>query len=259
MAKIGNRDPKAVSLDSFFAIMPRHTRKVGVYMNNIKIFEENEFNKIKDLQKEKPNSVVGIIYAIGYGNRVSKIGMSSFPANRTSILTHYINDYMQCPVDKILISPWHTNYKENEKKLHQHFSKFRIPNTEVFTVSVDQIAKFIVSDKGILFEDNSEEILKDIEQSGKALIEFGKSLLRGDFYSSKSDFEEMYDAMLDDADSLTEEIIFTARVLVDDYRAALEDNMEAELSALKARFVEKWIEHGLIDENAIAAKNLSSQ
>jgi hypothetical protein len=65
--------------------------------------------------------------------------------------------------------------------------------------------------------------------------------------------------MLDDADSLTEEIIFTARVLVDDYRAALEDNMEAELSALKARFVEKWIEHGLIDESAIAAKNLSSQ
>ena len=73
----------------------------------------------------------------------------------------------------------------------QHFSKFRIPNTEVFTVSVDQIAKFIVSDKGILFEDNSEEILKDIEQSGKALIEFGKSLLRGDFYSSKSDFENL--------------------------------------------------------------------
>ena len=71
--------------------------------------------------------------------------------------------------------------------------------------------------------------------------------------------EEMYDAMLDDADSLTEEIIFTARVLVDDYRAALEDNMEAELSALKARFIEKWIEHGLIDENTIAAKNLSSQ
>ena len=100
MAKI-----KAVSLDSFFAVIPRHARKVGVYMNNIKIFEENEFNKIKNLQKEKPNSVVGIIYAIGYGNGVSKIGMSSFPANRTSILTHYINDYMQCPVDKILISP----------------------------------------------------------------------------------------------------------------------------------------------------------
>lgn len=65
MAKIGNRDPKAVSLDSFFAVIPRHARKVGVYMNNIKIFEENEFNKIKNLQKEKPNSVVGIIYAIG--------------------------------------------------------------------------------------------------------------------------------------------------------------------------------------------------
>ena len=78
MAKIGNRDPKAVSLDSFFAIMPRHTRKVGVYMNNIKIFEENEFNKIKDLQKEKPNSVVGIIYAIGYGMESAKLECPHF-------------------------------------------------------------------------------------------------------------------------------------------------------------------------------------
>lgn len=47
MAKIGNRDPKAVSLDSFFAIMPRHTRKVGVYMNNIAIFNNPEFGDIR--------------------------------------------------------------------------------------------------------------------------------------------------------------------------------------------------------------------
>lgn len=47
MAKIGNRDPKAVSLDSFFAIMPRHTRKVGVYMNNITIFNNPEFGDIR--------------------------------------------------------------------------------------------------------------------------------------------------------------------------------------------------------------------
>lgn len=47
MARIGNRDPKAVSLDSFFAIIPRHTRKVGVYMNNIKIFSNPEFGDIR--------------------------------------------------------------------------------------------------------------------------------------------------------------------------------------------------------------------
>lgn len=47
MAKIGNRDPKAVSLDSFFAIMPRHTKKVGVYMNNIAIFNNPEFGDIR--------------------------------------------------------------------------------------------------------------------------------------------------------------------------------------------------------------------
>lgn len=47
MAKIGNRDPKAVSLDSFFVIIPRHTRKVGVYMNNITIFNNPEFGDIR--------------------------------------------------------------------------------------------------------------------------------------------------------------------------------------------------------------------
>jgi prophage antirepressor-like protein len=47
MAKIGNRDPKAVSLDSFFAIIPRHTRKVGVCMNNITIFNSPEFGNIR--------------------------------------------------------------------------------------------------------------------------------------------------------------------------------------------------------------------
>lgn len=47
MAKIGNRDPKAVSLDSFFAIMPRLTRKVSVYMNNITIFNSPEFGDIR--------------------------------------------------------------------------------------------------------------------------------------------------------------------------------------------------------------------
>lgn len=47
MAKIGNRDPKAASLDSFFAIMPRHTRKVSVYMNNITIFNSPEFGDIR--------------------------------------------------------------------------------------------------------------------------------------------------------------------------------------------------------------------
>ena len=47
MAKIGNRDLKAVSLDNFFAIMPRHTRKVGVYMNNIAIFNNPEFGDIR--------------------------------------------------------------------------------------------------------------------------------------------------------------------------------------------------------------------
>jgi prophage antirepressor-like protein len=70
MAKIGNRDLKAVSLDSFFAIMSRHTRKVGVYMNNITIFNSPEFG---DIRTELINGEVWFVgkdvaEALGYHN-----------------------------------------------------------------------------------------------------------------------------------------------------------------------------------------------
>lgn len=64
MAKI-----KAVSLDSFFAIIPRHTRKVGVYMNNIKIFSNPEFGEIRTKLVSGEVWFVGkdVATALGYG------------------------------------------------------------------------------------------------------------------------------------------------------------------------------------------------
>lgn len=59
-------------------------------MDELKIFGKKDFCKIKDFQKEKPNSVVGIIYVIGYNNSFCKIGMSSLPADRTLALDEAI-------------------------------------------------------------------------------------------------------------------------------------------------------------------------
>lgn len=218
-------------------------------MNEVKIFNSDEFCKIKDFQNSKPNTVMGIIYAIGYNNGYSKIGMSSVPAERVSVLKHYISDYMQKPVEKIMISKWHTNYRQNEKLLHKAFSDCCIPNTELFAVDVGEIESFIVND-GIVFEDRSAEMLEEIEKVGNGLIEFGKSVLRGD-YDAKKDgfsFSKMYEDMLNSSDYLTEEIIFTTRCFVDDYRAALEDYAESEIAKIKTYFVDKWIEHGFIDQ-----------
>lgn len=80
MAKIGNRDPKAVSLDSFFAVIPRHTRKVGVYMNNITIFNNSEFGDIRTIMINNEPWFVGkdVSDAFGDSNYRSKLITSRF-------------------------------------------------------------------------------------------------------------------------------------------------------------------------------------
>jgi hypothetical protein len=217
-------------------------------MKELKIFEKKDFYKIKDMQKEKPNAVMGIVYAIGYNNGFCKIGMSSLPADRTSALSHYISDYMQMPVDKIVISGWHTNYRQNERILHEEFSSCRIPNTELFSCDIQEVIDFM-NDDGIKFEDNSNEILKNIERRSDKLIEFAKSVMCGGFeYENAKKFCEEYDKILKESNELTDEIIFMAKVLVDNYKDALEERTKKEVSELKACFVDKWIQYGLIDE-----------
>lgn len=220
-------------------------------MNEIKLFERKDFRLIKEFQKEKPNPVSGIVYAIEYGEGYSKIGMSSVPAERISLLRHYISDYMQNSVNRIMISPWHTNYRQNEKVLHNAFSDCRIPNTELFSVGIKEISDFILNN-GLLFEDKSKEIIDEIQRESDALIEFGKSVMRGDYDFQKKDvcdFKDVYDNMLRTSDTLNDEILFITKGFIDDYRSALEDYTESELMKIKSYFVDKWIEHGLLNKN----------
>lgn len=232
-------------------------------MDKVRIFEKKNFSQIKDFQKEKPNAVMGVVYAIEYSGGYCKIGMSSFPADRTSVLKHYISDYMQKQVRKIMISEWHTNYRKNEKLLHEAFSDCRIPNTELFSVCVEEIALHILNE-GILLEDRSEEILEEIKRESDLLIEFVKSVMRGDYVKKEKseerfNFSEMYDNMLESADALTDEILFTAKAFIDDYKAALEDSMELELMKLKSSFVDKWVKYGLINEECMSQKPCKSK
>ena len=222
-------------------------------MNEVMVFNNAEFDKIKDFQREKPNPVVGIVYAVEYDNRFCKIGMSSVPAERTHTIKHYIGDYMQKNVTGIMISKWHTNYRENEKLLHEKFKDCRLPNTELFSVDIAEISELILNG-GILLEDNSEEILSEIQKGSKAFLEFGKAVLRGDYSGrmeghDKNNFFDVYEQMLNSATCLSDDIIFTGRAFVDDYRAFLEEKANAEIMQLKAFFIDKWVEHGLLNEN----------
>lgn len=227
-------------------------------MNEVRVFNNAEFGKIKEFQKEKPNPVVGIVYAIEYNDRFCKIGMSSVPSQRTSIIKHYISDYMQEKVTRIMISFWHTNYRENEKKLHEAFKDCRLPNTELFSVSVDEVVEFIL-DGGITFDDKSMQILEEIDKGSKWLIEFGESVMRGDFdqreESGKESFYDKYENMLRNAKILNDEIKFKARAFIEDYEEYLELKKESKIMRLKGYFFDKWVEYGLVNENGEEIKN----
>ena len=219
-------------------------------MNDVTIFQKGEFYKIKDFQNEKPNYAMGIVYAIGYDNGYSKIGMSSIPADRTSVLKHYITDYMQKSVDKIMISRWHTNYKQNEIALHEAFSDCRLPNSELFSVCVEEIAEFIIND-GIEFEDKSKEIMENNKRRGDALVEFGKAIMRGDFDEkgeNNRNFMATYNEMLKSATYLTDEILLATAGFIDDYRIAVEHKLEYDIMELKACFWTLWEGNGLISK-----------
>lgn len=85
MAKIGNRDPKAVSLDSFFAITPRHTRKVGVYMNNITIFNNPEFGDIRTIMINNEPWFVGKDVSDAFGDSNYRRSLSRLDSEEKTI------------------------------------------------------------------------------------------------------------------------------------------------------------------------------
>lgn len=223
----------------------------GKLMNMLQIFCKNEFSKIEDLSSQKPNSVMGVIYAIEYDDKYCKIGMSSNPSNRISTLKHYISDYMQLSISRIMISKWHTNYQENEKIIHDYFSDRRVKNTELFSISIDEIVEFI--NKGnLIFEDESDEILDNIEHNTESLIQLSKSLMKGN-YDPISQHETQkavseYEKMLRYEGALTKTVVDMTTEIINNYEIELLLNVRNEINRLQMCFLEKWVEFGIIDK-----------
>ena len=85
-------------------------------MNEIQIFNSNEFERMKSIESTIKSSYLGFIYFLEYGENI-KIGYSRKPSNRMKQLKNQA-EYGKIKLGNVAISKPHTNYRENEKLLH---------------------------------------------------------------------------------------------------------------------------------------------
>lgn len=140
-------------------------------MNDWTVFAPAEFSKIREFDKQQKGYYLGFVYIFECG-KFTKIGMSKKPYQRLRALKHNAEGYGNQKTGRIAISKIHTNYKENEKRLHQFFSKFRKEDTELFELQFDEVCEMLPQ---LFFEDNS----KDLESQSQKKFESLVSLLFG--------------------------------------------------------------------------------
>lgn len=104
-------------------------------MNEIKVFTNEHFNTLKNLEKSSP--FIGFVYILEWGNK-TKIGCSTNPSNRINQLKATAL-YGGVNLGRIALTPGHTNYLEIESFLHRHYAEYRIEGTELFNLEFDEV------------------------------------------------------------------------------------------------------------------------
>lgn len=141
-------------------------------MNELQIFNNNEFGEIKTIEKENKDKYTGFFYVLEWDNFV-KIGSTKNPYQRIMALKRNAETYGKSKLGRVAFSIPHTNYEKNERKLHKEFCSFRKAGSELFNISFDEIISNIPKD--IDYLDESEEIDKkaDIFVEGMKKFIFG--------------------------------------------------------------------------------------
>lgn len=129
---------------------------------------------LMDLEEEVANSYLGFVYVFEHGENV-KIGCTSQPHTRYRTLKSNAEKYGNVKTGKFLVSIKHSNYQENERKLHEFFKEFRINRTELFKISLDDVMWKLAYLK-LFFDDDSENIKRDAVAFGGLM---GKSAVYG--------------------------------------------------------------------------------
>ena len=107
--------------------------------------EAQIFKNLKDIQFDETfgrEKSIGVIYAVEYGDLV-KIGCTRNPKIRLFALKSQCEKYSNKRFGRVLISEFHCGYSGTEHELHAAFSPKRITDTELFTVTLEEVQKAI--------------------------------------------------------------------------------------------------------------------
>ena len=118
--------------------------------------------------KKRLPTYFGVVYAVEYGEFI-KIGVSTYPAQRFKALATVGRNYADKALGRALVSQPHTNYLENERYLHNLFSKKRIGNGELFGITLEEFAQ---TPKEIIFANDAASKKAKGDAAVGQLIEF---------------------------------------------------------------------------------------
>ncbi len=144
---------------------------------SLKLIEFHPLNieKLQEIQRLiKEFEFMGVVYFLEYGDAL-KIGSTKLPYTRFSQLLQNAKNYANKSVGRFLITMPHTNYLENERKIHRYFHYSRSGNFELFSMCADDFLSHFYN-IGLDFENRSEEMELIAEEKVKF---FKKILFKG--------------------------------------------------------------------------------
>ena len=138
----------------------------------LQIFNSEEFGELKEIEKKNKDKYTGFFYILEYG-KFAKIGSTKNPYQRLMALKRNAVNYGEWGIGKIAISIPHTNYTENEKKLHEHFKSKRKQGSELFDCKFEDVLNSV--ETVVTYKDDSEEM----ELKAEAFFQGMKNFVTG--------------------------------------------------------------------------------
>ena len=103
----------------------------------------------------------GVVYAVEYGDMV-KIGSTMYPDRRMKALASHAEGYSALRLGAVAITPYHTNYKENEKIMHNRFYAMRKAGSELFQITLEEFNSAAVQ---LSLRDDSAQIARQRQEN----------------------------------------------------------------------------------------------